>query len=227
MSPVIGLFLAYLIGSVPFAFIIGRLFGRIDLRRVGSGNLGATNLARQMGWPFFFLVFALDAAKGALPVMLLPSPGDLAQHQMWQIALGVAAIVGHTRPIFLLGHGGGKGVATAAGVFYGLLPHQTVDVLVIFGLVVLITKYVSLGSLTASGILPIMVLIGRGATPVFWFSLFIALFIGFTHRKNIQRLRKGKEPRIDRSPPKPEDDAKEPVAAGDPPADPPGGAGEV
>ena len=219
MSPVIGLILAYLIGSVPFAFIIGRVFGRVDLRRVGSGNLGATNLARQMGWPFFFLVFALDAAKGALPVMLLPSPGDLAQHQMWQIALGVAAIIGHTRPIFLLGHGGGKGVATAAGVFYGLLPHQTVDVLVIFGLVVLITKYVSLGSLTASGILPIMVLIGRGATPVFWFSLFIALFIGFTHRKNIQRLRKGKEPRIDRSPPKPEEATV--------PADPPREAGEV
>jgi glycerol-3-phosphate acyltransferase PlsY len=204
MPPVLGLILAYLIGSVPFAYLIGRLFGRIDLRRVGSGNLGATNLARQMGWPFFFLVFALDAAKGALPVLLLPSPGDLAQHQTWQIALGVAAIVGHTRPIFLLGHGGGKGVATAAGVFLGLLPHQTLDVLVIFGLVVLITKYVSLGSLTASGLLPIMVLIGRGATPVFWFSLFIALFIAFTHRKNIQRLRKGKEPRIDRSPPKPE-----------------------
>ncbi len=214
MPPVLGLILAYLIGSVPFAYLIGRLFGRIDLRRVGSGNLGATNLARQMGWPFFFLVFALDAAKGALPVMLLPSPGDLAQHQMWQIALGVAAIVGHTRPIFLLGHGGGKGVATAAGVFLGLLPHQTLDVLVIFGLVVLITKYVSLGSLTASGILPIMVLIGRGATPVFWFSLFIALFIAFTHRKNIQRLRKGKEPRIDRSPPK-EPMTAQPVPPGD------------
>jgi glycerol-3-phosphate acyltransferase PlsY len=214
MPPFLGLILAYLIGSVPFAYLIGRLFGRIDLRRVGSGNLGATNLARQMGWPFFFLVFALDAAKGAIPVMLLPSPGDLAHHQMWQIALGVAAIVGHTRPIFLLGHGGGKGVATAAGVFYGLLPHQTVDVLVIFGLVVLITKYVSLGSLTASGLLPIMVLIGRGATPVFWFSLFIALFIAFTHRKNIQRLRKGKEPRIDRSPPK-EPVTEPPVSTGD------------
>ncbi len=214
MSPIIGLVLAYLIGSVPFAYLIGRVFGRVDLRRVGSGNLGATNLARQMGWPFFFLAFALDAAKGAVPVMLLPSPGDLAHHQMWQIALGIAAIVGHTRPIFLLGHGGGKGVATAAGVFYGLLPHQTVDVLVIFGLVVLITKYVSLGSLTASGILPIMVLIGRGATPVFWFSLIVALFIAFTHRGNIRRLRKGKEPRIDRSPP------REPVtsAAGEPPS---------
>jgi glycerol-3-phosphate acyltransferase PlsY len=225
VSPIIGLILAYLIGSVPFAYLIGRLFGHVDLRRVGSGNLGATNLARQMGWPFFFLVFALDAAKGALPVMLLPSPGDLAQHQMWQIALGVAAIIGHTRPIFLLGHGGGKGVATAAGVFYGLIPHQTVDVLVIFGLVVLITKYVSLGSLTASGILPIMVLIGRGATPVFWFSLFIALFIGYTHRKNIQRLRKGKEPRIDRSPPKPEEE-KEPVGSG-PPDPPKSEAGDV
>jgi glycerol-3-phosphate acyltransferase PlsY len=219
MSPVVGLILAYLIGSVPFAYLIGRVFGRVDLRRVGSGNLGATNLARQMGWPFFFLVFALDAAKGAIPVMLLPSPGDLAQHQMWQIALGVAAIVGHTRPIFLMGHGGGKGVATAAGVFYGLLPHQTVDVLVIFGLVVLITKYVSLGSLTASGILPIMVLIGRGATPVFWFSLFIALFIAFTHRKNIQRLRRGKEPRIDQSPP------KEPLT--EPVTEPPTGSGDV
>jgi len=144
---------------------------------------------------------------------------------MWQIALGVAVIIGHTRPIFLLGHGGGKGVATAAGVFYGLIPHQTVDVLVIFGLVVLITKYVSLGSLTASGILPIMVLIGRGATPVFWFSLFIALFIGYTHRKNIQRLRKGKEPRIDRSPPKPEEE-KEPVGSG-PPDPPKSEAGDV
>jgi acyl phosphate:glycerol-3-phosphate acyltransferase len=216
-SPVVGLALAYLIGSVPFAYLIGRLFGRIDLRRVGSGNLGATNLARVMGWPFFFLVFALDAAKGALPVMLLPSPGDLAQHQMWQIALGIAAIFGHTRPIFLLGHGGGKGVATAAGVFYGLLPHQTVDLLVVFGLVVLVTKYVSLGSLTATGLLPIMVLIGRGATPVFWFSLVVALFIAFMHRGNIKRLRKGKEPRIDRSPPRDPDTpaAGTPTGTGD------------
>jgi acyl phosphate:glycerol-3-phosphate acyltransferase len=215
MSPVLGIAVAYLIGSVPFAYLVGRVFGGIDLRRYGSGNLGATNLARIMGWPFFFLVFALDAAKGAVPVMLLPSPGDIAHHQMWQIAFGVAAIVGHTRPIFLLGQGGGKGVATAAGVFYGLLPHQTVDVIVVFGLVVAITKYVSLGSLTASGLLPIMVLIGRGATPVFWFSLIVALFIAFTHRGNIKRLRRGKEPRIDQSP------NREPQGASASSSDPP------
>ncbi len=193
--------IAYLIGSVPFAYLVGRVFGGIDLRQHGSGNLGATNLARVMGWPFFFLVFALDAAKGALPVILFSTPADPNQHQIWQIAFGLAAIVGHTRPIFLLGQGGGKGVATAAGVFLGLLPHQTTDVLAVFLLVVLITKYVSLGSLMASGLLPIMVLIGRGATPVFWFSLAVALFILFTHRGNIRRLRRGNEPRIDRKPP--------------------------
>jgi glycerol-3-phosphate acyltransferase PlsY len=196
MPPLVGILVAYVAGSIPFAYLAGKVFAGIDLREYGSGNLGATNAFRVLGWPIGFLVFGLDIVKGALPVILLPSPGNLYHHEMWQIAYGLAAIVGHTRPIFLLWQGGGKGVATSCGVFFGLVPHQTLDVLAVFFIMIAITHYVSVGSLAASILLPILIPFERGFTPVFWFALVTSFFLVYMHRANIRRLRLGQEPVI-------------------------------
>jgi acyl phosphate:glycerol-3-phosphate acyltransferase len=115
---------------------------------------------------------------------------------MWQIAYGLAAIIGHTRPIFLLWQGGGKGVATSCGVFFGLVPHQTLDVLAVFFIMIAITHYVSVGSLAASILLPILIPFERGFTPVFWFALVTSFYLVFMHRANIRRLMHGEEPVI-------------------------------
>ena len=112
MNPYVAVLIAYLSGSLPFAYLAGRFFGGVDLRRQGSGNLGATNVFRVLGLPAAFVVFLLDAAKGALPVLLLPAHGP--NSEWWSIAYGVAAILGHVRPVFFLWRRGGKGVATAS-----------------------------------------------------------------------------------------------------------------
>jgi len=203
MTPPAGIVISYVVGSIPFAYLAGRVFAGIDLREHGSGNLGATNAFRVLGWPIGFLVFALDIVKGALPVMLLPHllrdfppVSDHFHYELWQIAFGLAAIVGHTRPIFLLWQGGGKGVATSCGVFFGLVPNQTLDVLAVFFLMTAITHYVSVGSLSASILLPIIIPFERGFTPVFWFALVMSIFLVYMHRGNIARLRRGQEPVI-------------------------------
>ena len=191
MPPAAGILVAYLAGSIPFAYLAGKIFAGVDLREYGSGNLGATNAFRVLGWPIGF-----DIVKGALPVILLPSPGNTYHHELWQIAFGLAAIVGHTRPIFLLWQGGGKGVATSCGVFFGLVPHQTLDVLAVFFIMIAITHYVSVGSLSAAILLPILIPFERGFTPVFWFALVMSIFLVYMHRANIRRLRTGEEPVI-------------------------------
>ena len=114
MHPAVGLLIAYLAGSVPTAYLAGRLLKGIDLRKAGSGNLGATNVYRNLGAPAAIMVLAIDVAKGALPVRFLPgllhagdAGGDAAL--WWALAFGVATIIGHVRPVFLLWRGGGKG----------------------------------------------------------------------------------------------------------------------
>lgn len=192
MNPIIGVIVSYISGSLPFAYLAGRAFG-IDLRRHGSGNLGATNVYRTLGLPAAFAVFVLDAAKGALPVLLLPAHGRYAE--WWSIAYGVAAILGHVRPVFFLWRRSGKGVATAAGVFFALTLLPAAMATAIWLLVLLATRYVSVASLAAAGALPIAVLLLRGPHPVFWMALVTAAFVWWTHRANIQRLRRGEEPK--------------------------------
>src|SRR5215210_1359913 len=122
MEPILALALSYLCGSLPFAAIAGKLRG-VDLRKQGSGNLGATNVFRVLGWKIGLLVFLADALKGALPVLYLPPRVVSAREPVvWAIACGIFAIAGHVRPIFLGFRKGGKGVATAAGVFFALAP---------------------------------------------------------------------------------------------------------
>src|SRR5919112_5218347 len=144
MRPLAGLVIAYLAGSIPFAYLAGKLFKGIDLREHGSGNLGATNVFRVMGWKIASIVMLLDMAKGALPVLLLP-PRFAPDHTvLWAIAFGVAAIVGHVRSVFLLWKGGGKGVATASGVFGALAPAAIGITLLVWFAVLVVSGYMSL-----------------------------------------------------------------------------------
>ena len=197
MHPALALALSYVSGSLPFAWLAGQAAG-VDLRQQGSGNLGATNVFRVLGWKIGLAVFLADALKGALPVLLLP-PRITSQMDptLWAIACGVAAIAGHVRPVFLRFRKGGKGVATAAGVFFALAP---VPMLVTFGVfvaVVLASGYVSLGSLLSAMVLPTLLLVTQGArAPLFIVSIIIATFVFWTHRANIGRLRRGEEHRF-------------------------------
>jgi acyl phosphate:glycerol-3-phosphate acyltransferase len=202
MRPLAGLVIAYLAGSIPFAYLAGRLFKGIDLREHGSGNLGATNVFRVMGWKIASLVMVLDMAKGALPVLLLPPSFAPAHAELWAIAFGVAAIVGHVRSVFLLWKGGGKGVATAGGVFLALAPVASLISIAVFALIVYLSGYVSLGSLCSAVTLTVAVVLMKGATsPVAIACAVITVFVFWTHRANIGRLRRGEESRFRRARP--------------------------
>lgn len=193
MHPAVGLAAAYLLGSIPAAHLAGRARG-VDLRAHGSGNLGATNALRVLGWKVGLPVFLFDALKGFAPAFWFPRVFDAPGH--WAMAYGLAAIVGHVKPVFLLGRGGGggKGVATAAGVFLGLAPAATGAALVTFALVVGVSGYVSLGSLAAAVALVIALALTLGPrAPVFALGVGVAVFVVWSHRANIGRLRRGEE----------------------------------
>lgn len=193
--------LSYMSGSIPAAYLAG-VWSGVDLRAQGSGNLGATNVLRVLGAKIGILVFAVDIAKGAVPVWLLPpltrTTGDT---QTWiAVGCGVAAILGHIRPVFLGFGKGGKGVATACGVFLALAPIQTLLTLLIFVVVVLSSGFVSLGSLTGAVALPVLLAASVGfKSPLFYVSLLTGVFVFWTHRPNIQRLRDGTEYRFGRA----------------------------
>lgn len=198
----IALLVAYLAGSIPTAYLAGRLLRGIDLRRVGSGNLGATNVYRNLGAVPAIVVLLLDAAKGALPVLYLPKEikGVLffegRELLWWGLGCGLMAIAGHAKPIFLGWKGGGKGVATAAGVFGALAPAAFGIALIAFIVTAAGSGFVSLASITAALVLPIAVVLAMGAnSPVFYVSLVVAAFVAWSHRANIGRLRAGTEPR--------------------------------
>ncbi len=197
MEPIVALVLSYLSGSIPFAAIAGKLRG-VDLRKQGSGNLGATNVFRVLGWKIGLLVFVADALKGALPVLYLPLRIAGAHDPIvWAIACGIAAIAGHVRPVFLKFRRGGKGVATAAGVFFALAPVPMAVTFALFVAVVFATGYVSLGSMISAVVLPSILLVTLGPrSPLFVVSTVIALFVFWTHRSNIGRLRRGEEHRF-------------------------------
>jgi glycerol-3-phosphate acyltransferase PlsY len=189
-----GVVAAYVAGSIPAAWLAGRAKG-VDLRKHGSGNLGATNAWRVLGWRIGLVVYAVDTLKGALPVFLLPRPA--ASPELAAVAYGVAAIVGHVRPLFLGFQKGGKGVATAGGVFFALAPAALAIAFGAFVVVLLASGYVSLGSLTAAVVLPLALLaLNRSPGPVFVVSVVVAAFVFWTHRANIGRLRRGEENRF-------------------------------
>jgi len=183
---------AYLIGSIPFALILARRWGAADLRRVGSGNLGAANVMRASGLAAGVLVAALDMAKGAASVWLAArvSTGDAVP-----AAAGLAAIVGHIYPVWLRFRGG-KGVATACGVFAVLTPLAIPPALAVFTAIVWLTKYISLGSVVASVVLPSLAYALGSPTPSVLAAIAASIIIVFRHRSNVLRLRTGTERRL-------------------------------
>ncbi len=194
MSPIVGVLIAYLAGSIPSAYIAGKLRG-IDLRKHGSGNLGATNVVRVLGAKTGAVVFIADLLKGFLPVYFLPMYTETLKPELWALVYGVAAIFGHVKPIFLLWKGGGKGVATASGVFLALAFVPMLIAEVVWISVFYFTRYVSLASLAGAAVLPIAILAlyREPQSPVFIASVIIAAFVFWTHRENIGRLRRGEE----------------------------------
>ena len=197
MAPFVGLIISYLAGSIPSAYIAGRLRG-VDLRKHGSGNLGATNVVRVLGVKTGAVVFIADLLKGFLPVYFLPMYTETLRPELWALVYGIAAIAGHVKPIFLLGKGGGKGVATASGVFLALAFVPMLVAEVVWIATFYFTRYVSLASLLGAAVLPIAILAlyREPQSPVFVASVIIAVFVFWTHRANIGRLRRGEEHRF-------------------------------
>ncbi len=197
MLGIAGILISYLAGSIPTAFLAGRARG-VDLRAHGSGNLGATNVARVLGTPTGVAVFVVDLLKGFLPVWILPRYVESMNPELWAVVFGAAAILGHVKPVFLRGKGGGKGVATASGVFLALAFVPLLIAQAVWALVFYFTRYVSLASLVSGAFLPIAILTWwRDPTsPVFIASLAVAVFVFWTHRANIGRLRRGEEHRF-------------------------------
>ncbi|HEX5409961.1 MAG TPA: glycerol-3-phosphate 1-O-acyltransferase PlsY [Gemmatimonadaceae bacterium] len=202
MSPWFGLLIAYLCGGIPAAYLAGRWLRGIDLREHGSGNLGATNVFRVLGWKAGLAVLLFDTAKGAVPVWLLPRwiASPAAAH--WALVFGVAAILGHVRSPYLGWKSGGKGVATAGGVFLALATRPTLISLIAFAATVYLSGYVSLASLVAAVVLPLSIALLMGLrAPALVLSVLVALFVFWTHRANIGRLLRGEEHRFRRGSP--------------------------
>jgi glycerol-3-phosphate acyltransferase PlsY len=190
--------LAYLIGSIPTSVWVGKRFFRKDVREHGSGNAGATNTIRVLGWKAGIPVLVFDLFKGWLVVQLayltnfyIPKSDDFVTYQL---ILGGAAILGHIFPIYV-GFRGGKGVATLFGIILALYPVPTLICIGIFLIIVLLTKYVSLGSITAGFAFPfVVILVFHTTTPsMIFFSLIVAVLLLFTHQKNIERLLRNEE----------------------------------
>ena len=199
MSPIVGVVISYLAGSIPSAYLAGKARG-VDLRKHGSGNLGATNVVRVLGPKIGAVVFIADLMKGFSPVYFLPVYTETLQPGLWALVYGAAAILGHVKPVFLLGKGGGKGVATASGVFLALAFVPMLIAEVVWVSVFYFTRYVSLASLLGAAVLPIAILVWsrNPQSPVFIASVIIAAFVFWTHRANIGRLRRGEEHRFAR-----------------------------
>ena len=205
---------AYLLGSIPFGILIAKAHGK-DLRSIGSGNIGATNVARALGRKWAYICFALDVLKGAVPMLaMLPLTtqsqiGKAVVLWLW-LAVGCAAILGHIFPIYLK-FKGGKGVSTSFGVALGLWPYFTLCALfaiAIWAVVVLIGRYVSLASITASIAFPLVLILSiilmpswdfAGLWPLLIAACAIPLMVIIRHRENIKRLLAGTESKIMKS----------------------------
>ncbi|HKR59098.1 MAG TPA: glycerol-3-phosphate 1-O-acyltransferase PlsY [Pyrinomonadaceae bacterium] len=201
--------LAYLLGSIPFGYLIVRAHAGADIRETGSGGTGATNVSRRAGKTAGVLTLLLDALKGAAAILIarliIGQPIlEVVEDGSWLIAAAaILVIIGHMYPVWL-GFRGGKGVATAIGVFLVLAPLALFAAGIVFGLVVAVTRYVSLASMTAASTLPVFIWLQHGMIrPVdaFWPTLFAAVLIAalivIAHRDNIERLSQGTESKFE------------------------------
>ncbi len=186
--------LAYLIGATPTSYVAAKLVRGIDLREHGSKNLGATNVYRVLGWRYAIPVALMDVAKGAIPVAIL---GPWSNGPAWfTVALGIAAVLGHMFSPYVRFRGG-KGVATAAGMFLALAPLAILISLPIWGATLWVSGYVSVASLTVAALFPLWVRLTAPGDPyAFWASVVLTLLIVYSHRANIRRLMDGTENRF-------------------------------
>jgi glycerol-3-phosphate acyltransferase PlsY len=188
---------AYLLGATPTSYWVGRAFHGIDLREHGSGNLGATNAYRVLGWKSALPVVLLDIVKGFVPVRWFPAVADVGFE--WAFAFGLAAILGHMFSVWVR-FKGGKGMATSAGVFLALAPLAVLVGLVLWLALTFGTGYVSVASIAASFALPFLIAMTphEGGTTLVWLAAALAAFIIWKHRANVGRLMRGEENRFGR-----------------------------
>jgi glycerol-3-phosphate acyltransferase PlsY len=189
---------AYLLGSIPFGLLVAKVFGRGDVRKEGSGNIGATNVSRVAGPLAGILTLLLDGAKGAAAVLVAGRYSN--DSAMWMVIAGLAALVGHCFPVWLK-FKGGKGVATAAGVYLALCAPAFLGGLILFLLVAGFSRYVSLGSVAAAVAMPLLMYFlwapRHAPPPVITFgALAVAVLIVYKHDGNLQRLVEGTEPKF-------------------------------
>jgi acyl phosphate:glycerol-3-phosphate acyltransferase len=197
VTPWLGILLGYLLGAVPSSYIAGRVTRGVDLRTQGSGNLGATNAFRVLGAKIAAPVMAFDVLKGFVPVWFFPNWLNVPPESRlyWALAFGAAAIIGHVFPVYM-GFRGGKGVATAAGVFLGLAPLAVGVALIIWLSVVTISRIVSLASMLAAITMVTVLMLVPTEMPVRILGVAVAAFIVYAHRANIGRIRRGEEHRF-------------------------------
>ena len=184
---------AYLIGAIPTGVLLTRLAGIGDVRQAGSGNIGATNVYRVAGRRLGILTLVGDALKGMLPVLVAAGFLHLSGTQTAMVA--AAAFLGHCYPVYL-GFKGGKGVATALGIYLVLSPLAVLGALLIFAAILWKWRYVSLGSITAAVTTPVLILLVERSLPLFLATLFISAMVVLRHRVNIERLLNGTESRF-------------------------------
>lgn len=197
LSTLLWIVAAYLVGATPTSYIAGKLARGIDLREHGSKNLGATNVYRTLGWKYAIPVALIDIAKGAIPVLFFPRLAGAGAPQPWlPVVFGGAAVLGHMFSPYVR-FKGGKGVASAAGVFLALAPLAFIIAILVWGLCLWLTGYVSLSSIIAALSIPVSVRLTKPDDPyVFWASIVLVLLIIFAHRRNIARLIAGTENRF-------------------------------
>jgi len=192
---IIAFFISYIIGAIPFAFILTRFMTGKDVRKIGSGNVGATNASRAMGFKYGVLVALLDLLKGYVAVSLtkIILPDNLASYYL--LGASLLIIIGHNWSVFL-SFSGGKGVATTLGVFLNLVPLTFVIFIIVWFTVVILTKYVSLASILGALSSPIISIIFYNNSYITLFSCLVAILIILRHYSNLNRLIRGRERRF-------------------------------
>jgi glycerol-3-phosphate acyltransferase PlsY len=202
MSYIVVIIVAYLLGSIPFGYLAGRVAG-VDVRQHGSGNIGATNVLRVLGRKYGYPVFVADALKGFSAVRLSLWLGHNWTHSAYKLGVlaAICAVVGHSFPVWL-GFRGGKGVATSAGAYFGLFPTETLIAVVVWIITLLLFRFVSVASLVAVATVPLSLWLlvpasaDRGLLLAFTVATTVLVIV--RHRSNIQRLFRGTEPRLKR-----------------------------
>ena len=185
---------AYLIGSIPTGYIIVKLKTNQDIRTIGSGSTGATNVKRVLGKKWFFIVMLLDALKGALPVVLAKTL-TVDTYGIYAVISAIFVIIGHSKPVFLQ-FKGGKSVASGVGTILALNPLVGLLIALIWGVITYVSKYVSLGSIIALILSPFLMYLFKNPIGYIVYCLIAAIYIVWLHRENIVRLIKGEENKV-------------------------------